>query len=182
MPACGRCRNPGGPAVCRPGVGAFGSGGSVARVWSRRSKSSGAEEDAATSRWDGSNPNIPTENLQGVEGSSPISKRPASSVTVEILLPAQSAETVAPGIAWLPECTDPVCVSAAAIPTKMKIRPVTRSMHEDSELRPVRMFRPCGSSENSVPIHLTMDWPKVPGIIFPAWLTDPFLQETESCH
>jgi hypothetical protein len=86
-----------------------------------------AVEEAVASFGVASKPNIATENWQGVEGSPPISKRPAASVTVVILalLPTspQTATTVAPGIAWPPEATDPLCVSPSASPANMKTSP-----------------------------------------------------------
>ena len=80
--------------------------GSVARVWSVRSKVSNAAE-AFASFTTGSKPNIATVNLHGSEGSPPISNRPSPSVTVEILSAPQSAVTAAPGIGWPPDFTTP---------------------------------------------------------------------------
>jgi hypothetical protein len=69
-----------------------------------------------------------TENLQGVDGKPPSSKRPASSVTVAILSLPQMASTEAPGMGLPPERTIPLCVSAKANPARMKTSPVVRSM------------------------------------------------------
>src|SRR5580704_6193987 len=69
------------------GVGAtgFGATGMVAWGCMERSKVRGVE-DAAESFCTGWKPNIRTVNLHEVEGKPPISKRPASSVVVVILL------------------------------------------------------------------------------------------------
>jgi hypothetical protein len=65
--------------------------------------------EVTESFWIGSKPNISTVYLHDVEGKPPISKRPASSVVVVILLSVpHSADTVAPGIGWPPERTRPV--------------------------------------------------------------------------
>ena len=126
-------RNPPRPrAVACCGDGEFGSGGRVARACRRSSKARG-EAEAVASRGGASKPNIATENRQGVAGRPPISNRPASSVTVTIfsLLP-QLATTVAPGIGWPPEVTDPFCVSPRARPTTAKTKPVVRSILTNS--------------------------------------------------
>jgi len=69
----------------------------LARVCMVRSKVSGVD-DAAASFCTGSKPKIRIVYLQEVEGRPPISKRPASSVTLVILSVPHSAVTVAPGM------------------------------------------------------------------------------------
>jgi len=102
-----------------------GATGILARSCIFRSSANGVD-DAAASFWAGSKPNIRTVYLHDVEGNPPISKRPASSVTVVILSVPHSAVTVAPGIVWPPERTTPVYTSAAAMPAN-----ISRAIHVD---------------------------------------------------
>lgn len=106
-----------------------GATGILARPCMVRSRVSGVA-DATASFWVGSKPNINTVYLQEVEGRPPISKRPASSLTVVILSVPHSAVTVAPGIACPEERTRPVCTSAEAIPAK-----INKAMHEDFNIK-----------------------------------------------
>ena len=80
-----------------------------------------------TSRREGANPNIWTSTVHAPPARSSNVKRPDSSVLVTTLFEPCVAVTVAPGMGWPPERTNPEYCPATRLPARKKKTKVDRN-------------------------------------------------------